>query len=579
MQSLFGKLRIKSIQSTITISFTLLTIAAMLFLGLCLYNKFTRTEEINALRGTSQIIEQVNTNVAYYLRGMDDVSNSINAELGNDFIYEKDNLKNTLNMTLRLRKDIVTLAVFTEAGELVESSSNNQLKNGLEIKKQDWFRKVIDKPEEIHFSTPHVENLFKNQYKWVVSLSRKMDMNLHSKDTKCITLVNMNFSAINELCSKVNLGKRGYVYIIDKDGDIIYHPLQQMIYAGFKKENICFVLDKPDGNYIENIDGERAIINVKSVGYAGWRIVGKSYYDEMVTTKESFYYFFLSIIVISIIIVIAISILISGRISMPIKRLEKIMKKVEKGELDVLADVKGESEVAQLSKTFNMMIHRIKQLMEQNAKEQEEKRKTELKALQAQINPHFLYNTLDSIVWMAENEENYGVITMVTALANLFRIGISRGEEVISILDEIEHARSYLIIQQIRYMDKFDFSIEVDEDIKKFKTLKLILQPIIENSIYHGIKGMVDKGIIKITANIVEEKICLQISDNGLGMPTERVMDILRKKPQGKRRSGIGVKNVHERIKLYFGEEYGIHIESELEVGTCVKIWLPKLDA
>lgn len=575
----FNAFRIKSIQSTISISFTLLTVGTMIFMGLSLYNKFTKTAETNALVGTSQIVDQVNTNVTYYLRGMEDVSNAISEELSSSSFNQNGNLQDVLNMTLMLRKDIVTLAVFNEKGELIGSTSGTDLKKGLKAQNEDWFKKVIEQPDQLYFSAPHVENLFKGQYKWVVSLSREVDIVANGKDNKYITLVDMNFSAINELSSKVDLGKRGYIYIIDKDGNIIYHPQQQMIYAGLKKENIDFAVNKTDGNYIENFDGEQTMVNIKTAEYTGWRIVGNSYYDEMVTTKKDMYYFFVSILIFSIIIVIVMSILISSRISFPIKKLEKIMKRVEKGEFDIYADVKGEDEVRHLSQTFNMMIYRITQLMEQNTKEQEEKRKSELKALQAQINPHFLYNTLDSIVWMAENEENQGVITMVTALANLFRTSISRGEEIIYIRDEIEHARSYLTIQQIRYMDKFDFTLDVDEEVLEYKTLKIILQPIIENAIYHGIKSMVDKGTINITANIMDNKICLKVIDNGLGMSSEAVSSILKKDPDGKRRSGIGVKNVHERIQLYFGAEYGLDIESELDMGTCVKIWLPKLDA
>jgi two-component system, sensor histidine kinase YesM len=569
--------KIRSIQSTITISFTLLTISAMIFMGISLYNKFSTTAEKNALVSTSEIIDQVNTNLGYYLKGMNDISNTISEELASGPLNQGSDLKNAFKMTLRLRKDIVTLAVFSDKGELIASTPDMNLKKGLNIENEDWFRGVLNQPDRLHFSSPHVENLFKGQYRWIVSLSREVYANENGKAVKLISLVDMNFSAIDELSRKVNLGKRGYIYIIDKDGNIIYHPQQQMIYAGLKKENIDFAVGKPDGSYIKNFNGTETMISIKTVKYTDWKIVGISYYDEMVTTKKDIYYFFISLLVFSIIIVITISILISARISLPIKRLEKIMKRVEKGELDIYANVEGEDEVKQLSNTFNVMIHKIRQLMDQNIKEQEEKRKSELKALQAQINPHFLYNTLDSIVWMAENDENKGVITMVTALANLFRTSISRGEEIIFIRDEIEHARSYLIIQKIRYMDKFDFIMEVDEDVLDYKILKIILQPIIENAIYHGIKLMVDKGIIKITAGVINDKVCLQVIDNGLGMSPEAVSKILKKESEGKRRSGIGVKNVHERIQLYFGSEYGLDIKSELDVGTCVKIWLPKL--
>lgn len=566
--------KIKSIQSIITISLTFLTIGAMIFMGLLLNNKYEKTAEKNALISTSQIIEQVNTNLGYYLKVMNDISNTISEELGNS---NKASLDNLVAMTLKIRRDIVTLGVFSEDGESISIVPKASLKKGLNIKEQDWFKNVLDKPDRIYFSAPHVQNLFLGEYRWVVSLGRAVTVVRNGKAENLISLVDMNFNAIDEISSKVNLGKRGYVYIIDKEGNIIYHPQQQMIYAGLKKENIDFTVDKEDGSYIQNFNGEKIIVSIKTTRYTDWKVVGVSFYDEMVTTKKDIYYFFLTLLVISIVIVIIISIIISARISFPIKRLEKIMKRVENGELDINAKIEGEDEVKQLSNTFNLMIEKIRILMEQNKEESEEKRKSELKALQAQINPHFLYNTLDSIVWMAENGENEGVIKMVTALANLFRTSISRGEEIISIKDEIEHVRSYLTIQNMRYMDKFDFDILVDEEVMKYKTLKITLQPIIENAIYHGIKKSVDKGMIKIIAEIVNDKICFQVIDNGLGMSQEKVANLLKKHEKGNRKSGIGVKNVHERIQLYFGIEYGIEIESEEEVGTKVSIWVPKI--
>jgi two-component system sensor histidine kinase YesM len=252
------------------------------------------------------------------------------------------------------------------------------------------------------------------------------------------------------------------------------------------------------------------------------------------------------------------------------------MKMVEDCQLDINVDIKGEEEVVKLAQTFNMMLMRIRKLLAQVLQEQEEKRKSELDALQAQINPHFLYNTLDSIVWMAENEKNEDVITMVTSLARFFRISISRGKNVITIEEELEHARNYMIIQKMRYKNKFRFEIEAEKDTLHCKTLKLILQPLIENALYHGIEYMVDEGYINISVRKLDGKILFQVKDNGLGMPPEKLETLLLAK--SKEYSGVGVKNVHERIKLFYGNEYGLEIESQLEVGTNVKIWIPIIE-
>jgi two-component system sensor histidine kinase YesM len=568
--------RVGSIQSIITISFTLLAIFAMTFIGTTLFNKFSATAEKNALISASQIMEQVNLNLEHYLRGMTEVSNLITEELNDISLQDKTEIENIFKTTLRLRRDVVTLGIFTEEGELVASTADQALKKGLNVKEQEWFNEVIMEPQRLHFSSPHVQNLFRGHHRWVVSLSREVFFKHSWGMTRGISLVDMNFSEIDELCSKVSLGKRGYIYIIDDSGNIIYHPHQQMIYAGLKNDNLNFAVNRNDGSYVSEHNNEKAFVSIKTVKSTGWKIVGISLYNEIITTRKEIYYFFVLILIFGMIIVFSLSFIISARISQPIKKLERLMKKVENGELDIYAEVQGEDEVKHLSRTFNVMIERIRQLMDQIIKEQEDKRKSELKALQAQINPHFLYNTLDSIVWMAENEENKGVITMVTALANLFRISISRGDELIFIKDEIEHARSYLIIQQIRYMDRFDFVIDVKPEVLSYKSLKILLQPIIENAIYHGIKPMVDKGEIRVTAEIIDDRICFKVMDNGAGMTPEKLEKILKKEPSSRSGSGIGIKNVHERIQLYFGMEYGLEIESELEEGTCVKLWLPK---
>ena len=254
------------------------------------------------------------------------------------------------------------------------------------------------------------------------------------------------------------------------------------------------------------------------------------------------------------------------------------MKRLETGDFDISVEVKGEGEVKQLSKAFNIMVARIKMLMEQIITEQEEKRKSELKALQAQINPHFLYNTLDSIIWMNENENYEGVSVMVAALARLFRISLSRGNEIISIGDELEHVKSYLTIQKVRYGDKFDYSIDADSTLLSRKTLKLILQPIIENAIHHGVSPLNEKGIIKISVSSESDKILFQVSDNGYGITPEILSELLVQEStsyHGSGSSGVGLKNVNERIKLCYGEEYGLEILSEVDVGTTVNIRIP----
>ena len=202
-------------------------------------------------------------------------------------------------------------------------------------------------------------------------------------------------------------------------------------------------------------------------------------------------------------------------------------------------------------------------------------RKTELKALQAQINPHFLYNTLDSISWMCEQGKNAEAVRMVGALARLFRISISRGHEMIPIRDELQHAESYLEIQAQRYKDQFTYVFDVDENCLDYLCHKITLQPIIENAIYHGINGLVDDGEITVSVREDGEDILFTVEDNGTGMTAEQISEIMGREAGD--RTGIGIKNVDDRLKIYFGSAYGITIESVPDEGTSVYIRLPKV--
>lgn len=575
---LLKSFRLRSIQFIITVSFTVITVFAILIVGTTLYNRFNKAAEEDASLSTRQIIEQVNLNLDDYLTSMVQTSNLLNSTINKYPSLPNDKLEVQMNVIPDTKQDIVTLAVFSEDGELLMGSPNSKLKSNVVIDRQEWFHSALSLPGSLFFIPPHVQNLFEDKHDWVVSLSRCITFYRNGKGVRGVLLVDLNFKAIEQLCRRVSLGRRGYIYIVDSEGNIVYHPQQQLIYMGLKYENNDDILKHSYGTFMQEFGGDRRLVTVKTVNYTGWKIVGISYMDELVAAKRDIYNYVWFIVITGIIFIIAIFSVISAKISQPIKELEKSMKLVEEGNFDINIDVRGEDEVVELSRTFNIMVSRIRELMDQILVEQEAKRKSDLNALQAQINPHFLYNTLDSIVWMAENGKSQDVITMVTALARLFRISISKGKDIISVEQELEHARNYMIIQKIRYKNKFSFEINADKEAITHKTLKLILQPIIENSIYHGIEYMVDEGLIKINVRTTEDKLIYEISDNGLGMKQEVLENILSFKSKNTGGSGVGVKNVHERIQLSYGKEYGLAIESELEEGTTVTITIPLID-
>ena len=278
--------------------------------------------------------------------------------------------------------------------------------------------------------------------------------------------------------------------------------------------------------------------------------------------------------------------IISASIYIPIKKLHDVTTTITGEDLQSLVTHHNVDEITELGISFNIMIGRIRELLNAKIREQENLKKAELKALQAQINPHFLYNTLDTIVWLAEAKKTDQVIEIVKALSSFFRIALSKGKDWISLQQEIEHVSSYLTIQKMRYRDILDYKIEVDEALLNSTILKLTLQPLVENALYHGIKTKRNGGTIVVCAKrIGEDKVLLEVQDDGVGFTPYKlaqIQDLLAQDLDGismGEEGGFGLENVHKRIQLYYGKEYGLSIQSHYRGGTQVSVTIPQQSA
>lgn len=574
----------KSIQSSIIFGF-LGVISVTLFVSIMLSYTFSSAAiESNSRDYTFKLIEQVNSNIEYYIKDMDNISKSLSFNYDvNDFFSERvvlttnqrEEYANKIGLQftriMESRTDISYISIFGEDSSRYLSSTTKKLNEYADIKSQEWYKNTVNKEGETRISASRVQNIYEGEYPWVVSLS-KLLKSIDGTEDVGVLLIDLNYSVIDEICNKIKIGERGYIYIIDNNGDIVYHPNQQLIYSNVKKELISEVLSMNDDSIIVGEGDDAKMYTVKSSDYTGWTIVGVAYLDELFSNKEEVQLSYVLAGLACFFMAILISAWISRRISKPIKVLSSSMKEVQNHNLDTEIHVDTNNEIGELSDTFNVMTGEIRTLIEKNTAEQKLKRKSELKALQAQINPHFLYNTLDSIIWMSVANKNEEVIEMTSALAKLFRISISKGAELITIGDEIEHVNSYLTIQKIRYGETVNFEISVDEALKKYKVLKLVLQPMVENAIYHGLKNKLGKGNIHISVTEEDNIILLKVKDNGIGIKPEDLANIYKVDSK----KGVGVRNVNERIKLYFGDEYGLFFESEVDLGTSVTIKLPK---
>ncbi len=571
----------QTIQVTISISFTIVSLGCMGVLGVTLYNRFVNRMEDMTIESSEQLLNQTAINLETYLRNMRRISDAMYYSVIKDKDLAVDSMEEEMNLLYEANKDnLISIACFTNEGKLVAAAPVATEKDNLDIVNQKWFVHAMDQMENLHFSTPHVQNLFDNtsyRYYWVISLSRAVELTSNGNSALGVLLVDMNYSSIEQLLNKANTDNSSeYVYLMDSNGEIIYHPKQKLIYTNLYEENNLEAIHYDDGSYTEEFQGEKRLITVKTVSYTGWKIVSVV---PMSTFNMGLYgtrLFVVMLMALSMLAVIILNQLVSARIAKPLQKLNESVKEWEAGNLNPDIYVGGSLEVEHLGKTLRSTVDQISQLMHDILYEQEEKRKSELDALQSQINPHFLYNTLDSIVWMIEGERYEDAVFMVTQLASLFRISLSRGKTIISIEDEIKHAKNYMNIQKIRYKNSFTVDFAVDEDVLECCTVKLVVQPLLENAIYYGVECMGDEGEISVRAYRREADIYIEVRDNGLGMPEDMVEQLLTDNSRVRKRgSGVGLINIHSRIQLRFGKQYGLEIESQPDEGTMVRIHLP----
>ena len=578
--------RRSSIQGILSLSFTAVAVVGMIFMGLALFFRFSANTNAQMAENSQRVLAQVNLNLDAYLRRMMRLSDTAYYSVIKDADLAEEDLSEALDLLYENNRDaLVSIALFSEEGDLIASAPLVGLKNSVNPEKESWFTTAMDRIEKLHFSTPHVQNLFEDpdyQYRWVVSLSRQVEMTRAGAIESGVLLVDMSFGGIEQICKDVDLSSTGYLYLIDGDGEIIYHPRQQLIYAGLLEENNLAAAGYTDGSHQETFGGTRREVTVKTVGYTGWKLVGVVPSENLWDNYGQLVLFFLFVVLFSVFLLVFVNLRLSEWITAPVKKLDRAVKELEHGSTEVDFDVGGPGEMEHLSHSVRSMVSTMRHLMDDIIEQEEQKRRSELEVLQSQINPHFLYNTLDSVIWMTENGRTDDAVVMLTSLARFFRISLSRGSSIIPIRDELEHARHYLTIQKMRYKNKFSATITAEDGVESLCTIKLIVQPILENAIYHGMAYADGDGEITVRAFRDGGDVLIEVSDNGPGMPEEVVESLLNPNgpaaAAGAKGSGIGFRNVHRRIRLTFGADYGLTIFSEPDDGTTVRIRLPALD-
>lgn len=570
------------IQSMIMAVLTMLTVVTSITMGFLLYNRYEMSMRQVEVQDTQTLMVSTVDSIEHYLRNMRQISDTVNYNIIQELDVSSSEFNQQLSLLYEMNKDkIQSIVLYDDTGKLITAEPVTSEKHDVDVVKQSWFVRAVNEIENMHFSTPHIQNLFRddaNRYHWVVSLSRAVDIIDGGNPENGVLLVDMKYSNISEILEKINLENDGrYYYLCDREGNIIFHPHSMEISRGLFTENSSEAAQYEDGIYNDTLDGRNRKIIVSTISYTGWKVIGVIPQNVETDSLIRFRYYVMTIVTLLIMMILFVNKVITKRISSPILKLDDSVKAYEAGEKPNIY-IGGSSEIRHLGHSVQKSYEQIEILMKEIVEQQNERRKSELDALQSQINPHFLYNTLESITWMIEGNKNEDAVFMISELAKLFRISLSKGKTIISIEDELQHCRSYMNIQKYRYKDRFSVKYEVNEALFSYCTVKLILQPILENAIYYGVGDMdeEDDAEILVSGRLEGDDIYLSVADNGMGMRKEDVENILTNNQKvQKHGSGVGLLNVHTRIQLMFGVEYGLIVESEADEGTTVTIHLP----
>ena len=578
----FKKIRPKEMQSMIMFAFSIISISIILILGVVMYIRFSASSRQEIIQNSQKLMEQTGDNLENYLVNMRQISDAAyyNVIKENDLSSQDKDIQRGMNLLYEANRDnLRSIAIYNNYGSLLAAEPVASQKEDPNVTKQDWYKRAMGEMENMQFSTPHIQNLFDDatfRYYWVITLSRVVELTNNGDSQLGVLLVDMDYSDISRMMKKINTLNNGqYYYLCDSSGEIIYHLRQIQISDGICSENSKKAAKYKEGIYDETFEGERRKVIVNTISYTGWKLVGVIPYSTFSHGMLDIRYFIVVLMLVMMLMLVIVNRIVSVRISSPILKLNNSVMKYEAGEKPDIY-VGGSLEIRHLANSIQHSYEQIDTLMREIVLEQNERRKSELDALQSQINPHFLYNALESITWMVEGGRNDDAVFMISQLARLFRISLSKGRTIISVEDELQHAQSYMNIQQIRYKNSFLVTFDVDSAIYPYCTVKLILQPILENAINYGVRGMDDCGEIKVTGRQRDGMIVLSVADNGMGMTEEEAALILTDSSRvHKHGSGVGLVNVNNRIQIVFGKEYGLAVESEPDYGTTVSVCIP----
>lgn len=589
MKKISAKFNNLSLRSKLIWSYFVIAFAPFLIFSILSTMMYYKQVENNISEHTNQMLGQVKTAIEVYIKSLEKLSNYVIKEIQNNsslkqgYILDSIRTEESRNISDMLYN--IANSHPEVAGILIATNQDKYISTGMtrisrdSFTQEDWYQKAINAPKETHIiSNVAGRNIVTNQsysVDDVFSISKAI-VNPDTQEILGVILMDIRHDIISSSIESITIGQKGFVFVMDDYNHIVYTPVNKITYRVDPK----WLLTDKKKPITTQIRNEKYQIRSEKSEYTNWNIVGVFSLDEIMGKAYSIIYILFGFLCLILICVIVISMKISQSITKPVVKLKEAMKEAESGDFTVRFQVNQEDEISELGRNFNFMLQRIEELVQLVYMEQKNKRTAELKALQEQIKPHFLYNTLDTINWMAREYEADDIVRLVEALTNMFRIGLSQGKDYICVSEEIKYVSNYLYIQKIRYRSKLNYRVIDEDDIQDYIIPKFVLQPLVENAIYHGIKAKRGEGNLIIEVREIEEtRMELSVSDDGVGMDENKVKELnilLNQQARLNKKQSFGLYYVEERLRLRYGTDFKVTVTSKRGEGTKISIVIPK---
>ena len=519
------------------------------------FHREVEDHTIHEIDTSSKYIEQYVSNLKSTSRSLSQ-SQAIKDFASQTTAENESAIREWLETLLKSHPDFVSIRLVTKDGRLITTGMEEEMVTSADMMAQKWYQDAL-----VHSNVPIIQSIKNQNNQIVISISQEVKNN--AGENLGVIRLDVDYHELEKYVKELSLGDNGYAFVIQKDGTLIYHPDSEAFESVDKQMSVQEISNSP----MDSMVSEDFFVHKSPIENSDWILVGVSSFSRFKEDSVKLLGIVSVVGVLSLLIcMLGIFTLIRYQL-LPVKRLGQVMRRVEEGDTTIRAEQKGAQEFQVLAGTFNQMLERIETLMKEEKEQEALTRIYELKALTSQINPHFLYNTLDTIIWMAEFQDHQKVVDITKALSNYFRLSLNAGEEIVTLRQEIEHVRQYLFIQKERYGDKLEYEIDEPDDFPDIKLPKIVLQPLVENAIYHGIKESERPGKITITVSKRDTFIDICIADNGVGINGNTTST--------KELGGVGIKNIQERLTLFFGEAFSMEIESEPNAYTKVYLHLP----